>query len=249
MEAVLRKKQAAGRTLSSEEIPGFFARGVNRYKLFWVFFLASFLGAMAETLFMLLTRGELQNRSGVIYGQFSLVWGLGAALFTLCFQRLERAGAGGIFLLGALLGGGYEYLCSWVQEVLFGACFWDYSHLPLNINGRVSLIFAAFWGVAALVWVRLLYPWLCRVIGRIPNGAGKPLTAALCLFMVGNILISSAALARWNGRQMALAPRNGVEVFLDRHFPDKRMYQNYSTLTFVGTREAKIAAGVGTAGG
>ena len=40
---------------SSETIPGFFARGVSYYKLFWVFFIASFLGAITETLFMLLT--------------------------------------------------------------------------------------------------------------------------------------------------------------------------------------------------
>ena len=57
---------------SSETIPGFFARGVSYYKLFWVFFIASFLGAITETLFMLLTRGELQNRSGLIYG--SSLW-------------------------------------------------------------------------------------------------------------------------------------------------------------------------------
>ncbi len=247
MEAVLRKKQPGGRSLSSEEIPGFFARGINYYKLFWVFFVASFLGAMTETVFMLLTRGEIQNRSGVIYGQFSLVWGLGAVLFTLCFQGMEGRGAAFIFLAGSLLGGGYEYLCSWVQEVLFGACFWDYSHLPLNINGRVSIPFAAFWGAAALLWVKVLYPWLCRLIGRIPAGVGKPLTVALSLFMVGNILISGAALGRWNQRQLGQPPRNGAEEFLDRHFSDARMHQNYSTLTFVGTQQAKLDAGVGTA--
>ena len=131
---------------SSETIPGFFARGVSYYKLFWVFFIASFLGAITETLFMLLTRGELQNRSGLIYGQFSLVWGLGAVLFTVCFHRLTGRRDLVIFLAGTVLGGAYEYLCSWVQEVLFGACFWDYSHIPLNINGRVSLLYSMFWG-------------------------------------------------------------------------------------------------------
>ena len=205
---------------SSETIPGFFARGVSYYKLFWVFFIASFLGAITETLFMLLTRGELQNRSGLIYGQ--------------------------IFLAGTVLGGAYEYLCSWVQEVLFGACFWDYSHIPLNINGRVSLLYSMFWGVAAVLWVKDLYPRMCRWIGRIPGPIGKPLTWALTGFMAVNILLSAAALARWDARQMGRPPQNPVDVFLDVHFPDRRMYQNYSTLTFVGTEEAKEAAGVGT---
>ena len=231
---------------SSETIPGFFARGVSYYKLFWVFFIASFLGAITETLFMLLTRGELQNRSGLIYGQFSLVWGLGAVLFTVCFHRLTGRRDLVIFLAGTVLGGAYEYLCSWVQEVLFGACFWDYSHIPLNINGRVSLLYSMFWGVAAVLWVKDLYPRMCRWIGRIPGPIGKHLTWALTGFMAVNILLSAAALARWDARQMGRPPQNPVDVFLDVHFPDRRMYQNYSTLTFVGTEEAKEAAGVGT---
>lgn len=232
---------------SSEDIPGFFARGAGYYKLFWVFFLASFLGAVTETLFMLATRGELQNRSGVIYGQFSLVWGMGVVLFTVCFHRLTGKRDLAVFLAGTVLGGAYEYLCSWVQEVLFGACFWDYSHIPLNINGRVSLLYSMFWGVAAVLWVKDIYPRLCRIIGRIPNRWGKPLTWVLTGFMACNILISAAALARWDRRHMGLPPQNAVEVFLDRHFPDRRMHQNYSTLTFVGTEEARQAAGVGTA--
>ncbi|MFQ8758821.1 MAG: putative ABC transporter permease [Intestinimonas sp.] len=68
-------------------------------------FIASFLGAITETLFMLLTRGELQNRSGLIYGQFSLVWGLGAVLFTVCFHRLTGRRDLVIFLAGTVLGG------------------------------------------------------------------------------------------------------------------------------------------------
>ena len=237
MTQLQRRSQTA-----SETIPGFFARGVSYYKLFWVFFIASFLGAITETLFMLLTRGELQNRSGLIYGQFSLVWGLGAVLFTVCFHRLTGRRDLVIFLAGTVLGGAYEYLCSWVQEVLFGACFWDYSHIPLNINGRVSLLYSMFWGVAAVLWVKDLYPRMCRWIGRIPGPIGKPLTWALTGFMAVNILLSAAALARWDARQMGRPPQNPVDVFLDVHFPDRRMYQNYSTLTFVGTEEAKEAA-------
>lgn len=243
-----RPEETRDARVSSETIPGFFAQGVGYYKLFWVFFLCSFLGAVVETLFMLLTRGELQNRSGVIYGQFSLVWGAGAVLFTLCFHRMSGRRDLWIFLSGTLLGGAYEYLCSWLQEALFGACFWDYSHIPLNLHGRVSLLYAMFWGVAAVVWVKDLYPRVCALIGRIPNRLGRPLTWGFTLFMALNVLVSAAALARWDQRQLGTPPGGPLEIFLDRHFPDERMYENYSTLTFVGTEEAKRAAGVGTAG-
>lgn len=231
---------------NTETIPGFFARGVSFYKLFWVFFIASFLGAVIETAFMLVTWGELQNRSGVLYGAFSLVWGFGGVLFTVCFHKLREKRDLWIFVGGTLVGGAYEYLCSWLQEILFGACFWDYSHIPLNINGRVTLLFAMFWGLAAMVWVKDIYPRICRLIARIPNQVGKQITWALALFMLFNVTISAAALARMDTRQLGLPPANAVEVFLDRRFPDERLYQNYSNLVYIGTPEAKQAAGVGT---
>lgn len=231
---------------TSETIPGFFAGGVNYYKLFWVFFLASFLGALAETAFMLVTRGVLQNRSGVIWGPFSLVWGLGAVLFTLTFHRMGNKKDLWVFLGGMVLGGGYEYVCSWFQEVVFGACFWDYSHLPLNINGRVSVFHCLFWGLAAVVWVELIYPLLCRILAVIPNRGGRGLTWALTLFMVCNMAVSAAALGRMDERQLGLPASNTVELFLDRRYPDEKLYKIYSNLVYVGTDAAKEAAGVGT---
>ena len=246
--AVKTKKRSAQRTetppASSETIPGFFARGVNFYKLFWIFLIAAFLGCVIEMLFMFLTRGELQNRSGVIYGPFSLVWGLGAALFTVLFQRLSQARGIWIFLGGTLTGAVYEYACSWLQEMLFGACFWDYSHLPLNINGRVNLVFSMFWGVAALVWVKDLYPMLCRWIGRIPNTMGRPLTLVLTVLMVLNVALSAAALSRMNERQLGVPAQGMVSRYLDWRYPDEVLKRIFTNLTYIGTDEARKAAGV-----
>ena len=123
-------------------------------------------------------RRPAENRSGVLFGTFSLVWGFGAVLFTLCFRRFQGRGGVRVLLGGALVGAGYEYLCSWLQEVLFGACFWDYSHLPFNLHGRVCLVFSLLWGVAALVWVRRIYPWLQRWIGWMSGSGTCPPPAA-----------------------------------------------------------------------
>lgn len=238
-----RPKEGA-EAASSETIPGFFAKGVNFYKLFWLFAIVSFLGCMVEMVFMLLTRGQLQNRSGVLYGPFSLVWGLGAVLFTLLLHRMPRQHTWRTFLAGALAGAVYEYACSWLQEVLFGACFWDYSHLPLNINGRVNLVFSMFWGVAAVCWVKWAYPALCRIIGKLPVRGGKSLTVGMAVLMVFNITLTAAALGRMNQREQGASPANAVELFLDRNYPTARLQKTFTNLTYIGTDEARAAAGV-----
>lgn len=248
MEAIAktRSKVAAEQAepVTSETIPGFFAKGVNFYKLFWIFILTAFGGCIVEMVFMVLTTGQLQNRSGVIYGPFSLVWGLGAALFTLLFSRISAEKSIRIFLLGALTGAVYEYACSWLQEMLFGACFWDYSHLPFNINGRVNLVFSLFWGVAAVLWVKYLYPLMCTAIGKVPNRGGKPLTIVLSVLMLFNVALSAAALGRMNTRQQGIPAANGVEVFLDRRYPTDKLQHIFTNLTYIGTDEARQAAGV-----
>lgn len=98
------------------------------------------------------------RRIGLVWRPFNLIYGFGAVLLTLCLYRLRRKNDRWIFLGGALLGGGYEYLCSWLQETLLGTVSWDYSEIPFNLNGRVNLLYCFFWGILALVWVKGLYP-------------------------------------------------------------------------------------------
>lgn len=210
------------------------------YRIFWLFALASFLGDVAETVFWLVTRGELISRSSLFYGQFSLVWGLGAVLLTVVFHGLDDQGPGAIFLLGAVLGGVYEYICSWVQEAAFGACFWDYRHLPFNLNGRVNLIFCLFWGLAAVAWVRWVYPALCRFIDGIPKGAGRWAARVLGVFLALSTVVSAAALCRMNERRQGEEPSGKVEAFLDQEFPDSRIkarFPNMGILDEIGWYE------------
>ena len=135
----------------------------DRLKLHWhewffLFFSSSFIGCCLETLFVWLGSGVLMSRSSLLYGPFSIVWGLGALLMTLVLVPLSRRGPLVLFLGGAVLGGGFEYLASLFLERVFHRLFWNYAHLPLNLDGRTNLLYAAFWGVAGMLWVYWLAP-------------------------------------------------------------------------------------------
>lgn len=205
----------------SQKASGYvFAEGLCFDKFVWVFLICAFLGDIVETFYCRLTAGVWMSRSSVIYGAFSLVWGIGAALLTVMLQRLSQKEDRYIFLSGCLLGGGYEYMCSVFTEVFLGTVFWDYSHLPFNIGGRTNLLFCIFWGLLAVVWVKVFYPQLSRWIERIPPLTGKILTWLLLLFMVCNALISAMAMSRYTCRRKGASPENAVEEFIDRQYPD-----------------------------
>lgn len=210
-----------------------FARGLNFYKLFWVFFIGCFLGVVVETLFYLVTEFRFTNRTGLLYGPFNLVYGFGALLMTIGLHWLTKKRAVWIFLGGAVLGGGFEYLCSWVQETLFGTVSWQYRHLPFNLNGRVSLLFCMFWGALALLWLRWFYPMLSNFIEKIPNKVGIPLTWVLVVFMLFNITVSALAVSRQSQRHNGVAASNAVDEYFDEHYPDDYLKRVYPSMQFV----------------
>ena len=213
----------------SEEIlkEGKFAEGCGFYKLFWLFLIGAVLGDITETIFCRLTAGVWMSRSSLVWGPFSIVWGLAIALATSLLYKDREKPDRHIFLIGTFLGGAYEYVCSVFTELVFGQVFWDYSDIPFNLGGRVNLLYCFFWGIAAVVWIKLLYPRFSRWIERIPKLAGYIATWILVVFMAADIIVSSAALIRYDQRAGGPAADSGWEQIIDETFDDSRMEQIY----------------------
>ena len=211
-----------------------FAQGCGFYKLACLFFIGAFLGDIIETLFCRMSAGVWMSRSSVLYGPFSIVWGFGAVLLTALLYRYRTRSDGFLFLFGTVLGGAYEYGCSVLSELLFGTVFWDYSHLPFNLGGRINLLYCFFWGIATVVWIKALYPRISGLIERLPMGAGKILTWGMVVFMTCNMAISGLAFARYVERTaLALPPQNVFARFLDEHYPNERIEQVYPSAIYV----------------
>ena len=211
-----------------------FAAGCSPYKIVLLFFIGAFLGDITETIFCRITAGYWMSRSSVVWGPFSIVWGLAIALVTLLLYRYKDKSSSWLFMAGTLLGGAYEYLCSVFTEVVFGAVFWDYSKIPFNLGGRINLLYCFFWGFAAVAWFKVLYPPISDMIECIPRRAGKVITWALCIFMAADMIVSSMALMRYNQRIEGVPAQNSVQVYLDEHYDDARMQAVYPKAVHTG---------------
>ncbi|MCI9525820.1 MAG: putative ABC transporter permease [Lachnospiraceae bacterium] len=204
-----------------------FAYGCSFYKVFWIFMLGAFLGDLTETVFCRFSMGWWMSRSSVVYGTFSLVWGLGVAGITILLYRYRNREDRYIFFAGTLLGGAYEYICSVFTELAFGTVFWDYSKIPFNLGGRINLLFCFFWGIAAWVWMKLLYPKVSDLIEKVPKRPGTWVTYVVLVFMVGNVLLSGIALSRYSERASGIKANNALSEWIDERFPDERMERIY----------------------
>lgn len=199
-------------------------------KLFWIFLAASFIGALVEILYVGCTSGIWMSRSSLLFGQFSVVWGLGATLMTILLHRLKSQDDRYVFFCGTVLGAGFEYICSLFTELVFGVVFWDYSGLPFNLNGRINLLYCFFWGFVAVVWIKHIYPLISRLIDHFFIKTNIVFASICTIFMIANIIFSSFALIRYQERRNSLPPDNAIERFLDRHFDDRHMRQRYQNM-------------------
>ena len=211
-----------------------FAKGVCLDKLVWVFLTSALLGDIIETFWCGLVNGQWMNRSSVLYGPFSFVWGLGAVVLTISLQRLAGRDSFFVFSAGFFIGGAYEYLCSVFTELVFGTVFWDYSHMPLNIGGRTNVLFCFFWGVLAVFWIKIIYPGMSRLIEGFPALAGKAATWAVVFIMVCNGLLTAAAMLRYDARAVRPEPANAFEEFIDRQYGDGFMEHRWPNMIATG---------------
>lgn len=204
-----------------------FAEGCGFYKLFWLFLIGAVLGDLVETVFCRLTAGVWMSRSSLVWGPFSIVWGLAIAAATALLYKDREKPDRHLFFIGTVLGGAYEYVCSVFTELVFGTVFWDYSEIPFNLGGRINLLYCFFWGIAAVIWIKGLYPFFSRWIEKIPVLWGYILTWVLAVFMAANIVVSSMALIRYDRRSEGMQADNVIEKLLDEHFDDERMKRIY----------------------
>ena len=208
--------------------------GIGWYEWFFLFLSSAFLGDCFETVFVFLNTGVWMSRSSLLYAPLSVVWGVGAVLMTWVLTPLARKSNAVLFAAGAVLGGGFEYLASWVLEKATGRVFWDYSSLPFNLEGRTNLLYALFWGAAGVFWVRVAAPRLLGWLHRIPRHSGRSLAVVAALLLAADMTISGAALIRMEERSRGLTASNTVEQALDVLYTDARLEQRYRNMQLPG---------------
>ena len=177
---------------------------------------------------LLIKNGYIESRKSLIYGPLSVAYGMGGVLLTAVLSKFKSSSLWKIFLISFAVGTVAEYICSLGQEIVFGSVAWDYSHLPLNINGRVCLLYSLFWGVLGIAWVKLIMPLTDKLIAFVPMKLSGVLVWAFIVFFVFDVGLSAVAALRWNERKEGSEPSNRIEVFLDEHFPDERMKKIYA---------------------
>jgi len=155
----------------------------------WQFWTYSFLGYLLEKGFAAATRSGQQVRKCFLLLPLCPVYGLGV----LAVLTLPPALTGSFWALavwGGLAATAVEYAVHLFYDKVFHVWFWDYSHLPGNLRGRVCPAFSLIWGVLIAGLLPLFQQVLTPVLSAVPDW----LTYAALLLFTADAAVSARLL-------------------------------------------------------
>ena len=137
--------------------------GISIWRILAYFIIYSVLGYIIETVYGMITKGVWESRQSFLYGPFCGIYGLGAVVMIICLHKFPRK-FNTLFIGGFIVGSIVEYVVSFVGEMLLGVKWWDYSNMPLNLNGRICVYFSVFWGFLGIYLIASLNPKVDKII-------------------------------------------------------------------------------------
>ena len=177
-------------------------------KYFIEFIVYSFCGWIWECCYCTVRTHKWQNR-GFLYGPIVPIYGTGAVAAMLIFGVLGRTypfldGAAlpvwKLFLICAAASAVLEYLTSYALERIFHARWWDYSDMPLNVNGRICLPATTLFGVAGVLIVRYVLPMATRAESFLPDVLAELLALLLMALLAGDFVLTVDSLLKLSER-------------------------------------------------
>lgn len=146
------------------------------------FFIYSFLGWLIETIYAMFVHGYFVKR-GFLFGPICPIYGFGAVLLLMATKKLYKKPLLK-FLIATIAFTLFEYMVSFILEMLFGLRWWDYSKDFLNIQGRVSLLYSIFWGVIGVIVLEKIHPFIQNKLQNITKGNTNKLEHIICLSLI-----------------------------------------------------------------
>ena len=208
-----------------------FAKGFCFAKIFILFLLGCIFGTYYEEILWRFTNGEWVNRQGLIFGPFSPIYGIGVSIFAIFLgKNNEKRSIIKTYLYSALIGGVAEFTMSWFCDVVMGVKFWDYTGYFLNIGGRTTIPFMLFWGLLGLILMKVIYPFLSKIVEKIPYKIAQPTYIVILVAIILDIVITYTAFGRMVFRDKGQEPLTFIGKFCDNHFSDEYMYHKFPAM-------------------
>lgn len=177
------------------------------------FTLFGLLGWLFESTYCSLVEKRWCNR-GFLFGPVCPIYGAGAVAAILVFggpgSAASQPPTWAVFVICAVGASTIEWVTSVAMERLFGAVWWDYSDMPLNLQGRVCVPAAALFGLCGLAVVYVAVPLARQAAAVVPPLAFEVASLVLTALLAADATLTICTLTE------VLAAVEGVQAEFDQ---------------------------------
>lgn len=168
------------------------------YYLILYFFTYAFLGWCTEVAFAAWKEHRFVNR-GFLNGPICPVYGFGVAA-VIQFLTPFQSNLILLYITSVIVVTLIEWLTGFILEKVFHNKWWDYSNMPLNIQGYVCLPFSLIWGVACVFIVDCFHPVISGLWKHIPTVLGILLICILVIAAFADLWVTASGILKLNKR-------------------------------------------------
>ena len=168
------------------------------YFFFLYFFVYGFLGWCTEVAYAAFKEHRFVNR-GFLNGPICPIYGIGVSL-VVQFLSPYKYNIILLYITSIILVTALEWLTGFVLEKIFHNKWWDYSNMPLNLNGYVCLLFSLMWGVACVLIVDFIHPVFHQILSYIPLPVGIVLIIVLGTILFTDLYSTASGILKLNKR-------------------------------------------------
>ncbi|MCI9423585.1 hypothetical protein GN277_18975 [Lachnospiraceae bacterium WCA-9-b2] len=166
------------------------------YYFILYFFIYGFLGWCTEVAYATVKQKKFVNR-GFLNGPICPVYGVGIGMVVMLLEPMSGTIVS-LYVVSTALVTTIEGVTGYLMDRLFHHKWWDYSNQPLNIGGYVCLLFSLAWGVACVLIVRVIHPFVCQMVDMIPVTVGIGLAAVLGIALLADLYVTTAEILKLN---------------------------------------------------
>lgn len=166
------------------------------YYLILYFFVYGFLGWCTEVAFAACKERKFVNR-GFLNGPICPIYGIGVGI-VVQFLTPYKENLVLLYIASVVMVTALEWVTGFILEKIFHNKWWDYSKMPLNLNGYVCLLFSLIWGVACVLIVDFIHPLIHKVLSWIPFPVGMTLIVVLSIAMFVDLYVTASTILKMN---------------------------------------------------
>ncbi|MGN1266457.1 MAG: putative ABC transporter permease [Dorea sp.] len=162
------------------------------------FVIYGFLGWCGEVIFAAIKERKFINR-GFLNSPICPIYGIGVVCVVHVLEPYIHH-IGLLYVMSVVLTTVLEYVTGVLLERIFHHRWWDYSNMPLNINGHICILFSLAWGLGCVIIVKWIHPFIFRGIEWLPIWLGNVLNVASVIGIGADIYVTVTGIFQMNRR-------------------------------------------------